>query len=355
MRPMPPTFLTVNFGCRVNAAELNQLAQSYIDQGYQPFNPEQAEGPDVIIINTCSVTKKADIESLSRIRTLRTKYPQANLVATGCARLDKIKNLPQLILISNQVKNKLTAAYTPQVEDKFSHTHRYILKIQSGCTQMCTYCIVPYRRNSLWSLPIKEAVTIVKKALDNGYQELIITGVNLEQYTPGLNNLLEILLKKTHIPLISFGSVPLNCIDNKLISLLIEYRSRLTNHLHIPLQSGADNILKLMRRQYTQKQILKTFNNLQKAPLSLTFGTDIIVGFPGETEADFQQTINICQKIGFSKIHTFRYSPRPQTYARVLWEKSPHLDPQVLRHRSRAVRQCLISSVTLPHTLPPRS
>jgi len=132
----------------------------------------------------------------------------------------------------------LNCAYTPKILDKFSHTHRFLLKIQSGCTAYCTYCTVPYQRSYLWSLPIETAVNTVISATNDGYQEVILTGVNLNQYTPGFSNLIEALLTQTEVPLISFGSIPVLCIDQKFISLISRYPSRISHFLHIPLQSA---------------------------------------------------------------------------------------------------------------------
>ena len=344
------TFLAINFGCRVNAAELNQLSQKYMDLGYTPCPVKGRVGegfsPDLIIINTCSVTKKGDIESLSRIRKLSQKYPKAEIIATGCARLDKVKDLPHLTIIQNNDKDNLSATYTPQILDKFSYTNRYLLKIQTGCTQMCSYCIVPYRRPKLWSLPIQNALNTVNNAINNGYQEIIITGINIEQYEEGFSQLLESLLKETTIPLISFGSIPINCIDNKFIELLIKYPRRISSFLHIPIQSGSDKILTSMRRPYNKQKIINTFNKLKsiKPPTlqgevaegrrGFEFGTDIIIGFPGESDADFQETLDLCQSINFSKIHAFKFSPRPNTFAHLLWQQNK-VDPKTVRQRQK--------------------
>lgn len=338
------TFAVYNLGCRVNAAESNLFAQSLIDKKYLPTKTN----PDIIYINTCSVTKKANTESLGIIRRLQKKYPKAKIIISGCASLKNLKLTKNIQVISNLKKEahlqKLNSAYTHQIKDKFSHTNRYLLKIQSGCTAFCSYCTVPQKRPYLWSLPIDIAIDTVKSAINDGYQEVIITGVNLNQYTPGFSNLLRKLLKETKIPLISFGSIPINCIDNQFISLYSDFR--LSPFLHIPIQSGSDKILKLMGRNYTQKIILEKFSLLKNiSPLlvkggvggGLTFGTDIIVGFPGETESDFQQTYNLCQKICFSKIHVFKYSPRPNTTARILFENSPKISKETLKSRSEKI------------------
>ncbi len=349
------TFLSVNFGCRVNMAETNQWSQTLIDQGYLP----DKINPSIILINTCAITKKGEKESLNKIKSLSKQYPQTKIYVTGCANFDKIKNIPNLTIFKNDQKedllNHLKSLYTSKIGDKFSHTHRYLLKVQSGCTQFCSYCIVPFKRNYLWSLSINDAVETVKKAINNGYQEVIITGVNLDQYKYGFSNLVEALLKQTDIKLISFGSIPINCIDNKFINLLSNFSFRLSHFLHIPIQSGSDKILKLMNRPYTKSDILEKFNKIKKiisrsvkvhrypgegrgARGGFQFGTDIIVGFPNETDQDFQETLDLCQQIGFSKIHTFPFSPRPNTKARIIFETSPKISKEKLKERSRIIR-----------------
>jgi threonylcarbamoyladenosine tRNA methylthiotransferase MtaB len=345
---MSKTFLSISFGCRVNAAETNQWSQLLINQG---FIPTKNKPPNIILINTCAITKKGEKESINKIKQLHQKYLNSQIYVTGCANFKKIENLSNIKIFKNHQKedllNKLKSFYSPDIKDKFSHTHRYILKVQSGCTQFCSYCIVPFRRNYLWSLPIKNAINTVNQAVKNGYKEVIITGVNLDQYKPGFSNLIESLLKKTEIKLISFGSIPINCIDKKFINLLFTFNFRLSNFLHIPIQSGSNKILKLMNRPYTVKDIKEKIRNLKLEIGNLKFGTDIIVGFPTETEKDFQETLNLCQKIGFSKIHTFPFSPRPDTKARILFENSPKITKEVLKSRSQKIRS-FISQNTLP-------
>lgn len=333
------TFLAVNFGCRVNMAETNQWSQLLINQNFIP----NSDHPNLILINTCSVTKKGEVESLGKIRLLQKKYPQAKIIATGCADLSKLKNFKNLNIISNKEKgillNKLEAIYSPKIKDKFSKTNRFLLKVQSGCTQFCSYCIVPFKRPDLFSLPINIAIKSVNQAVKNGYKEVIITGVNLDEYKYGFSKLLEELLSKTKIELITFGSIPLNCIDANFIDLFKkeEFDKRLSHFLHIPIQSASDKILKLMKRPYTSKDIKKKFKELQKIP-NISFGTDIIVGFPSESKKDFQDTYNFCKKIKFTKIHCFKFSPRPNTQARILFEESPKIEKNKTKERSLKIR-----------------
>jgi threonylcarbamoyladenosine tRNA methylthiotransferase MtaB len=329
------TFEIFSFGCRVNAAEINQISEIFIQNGFK-----KAKNANIFLVNTCAITKKGETESLSKIRVIQRQFPQAKIIATGCANFQKINNI---FYFNNKNKekllNKLFAYYSPQIGDKYTPYRRFLLKVQSGCTQNCTYCIVPQKRSYLFSLPISQAIKTIKK-IEKDYDEIIITGVNLIQYKYGFSNLLEKILKETKIKLISFGSIPLNCIDDKFLELIksANWRNRIKNFLHIPIQSGNDRILKLMHRPYNKEKILKTFNNLQSKNYDLSFGTDIIVGFPTETKKEFLDTLKLCQQIGFKKIHTFRYSPRPNTEAKNIFEKSKQIDPEELKRRSLLIR-----------------
>ncbi len=340
--PISKTFLAISFGCRVNAAETNLWSQTLINQGLTPAMANTR--PSIVLINTCAITKKGEKESINKVKTLHQKYPKAKIFVTGCANFSKIKNLNNILIFTNQEKEKLlkklNSFYTPKIKDKFSHTKRFLLKIQSGCTQFCSYCIVPYKRNYLFSLPINEAVKTVNQAIKEGYKEIIITGVNVNQYQYDLSLLIKNILNKTKIKLVSFGSIPLNCINDDFIGLFknSKYNPRLSHFLHIPIQSGSDKILTLMHRPYTKKEIMRKINNLKSTIDNLKLGTDIIVGFPTETNTDFQETFNLCQKIGFSKIHVFPFSPRPSTQARILFENSPKISKEILKSRSKQIQ-----------------
>ena len=345
----PKTFQAVNFGCRVNAAETNQLSQVLVNNNFRP----SSKNPQIILINTCTITKKGQDESIRKVKSLHRQFPQSTILVTGCAQFDKIEKLKKVHIFTNHTKQKILQnqnSYTHQIGDKFSQSHRFILKIQSGCNHFCTYCIVPLRRPSLWSITIPRAIKTINSAYRNGYREIILTGTNLNLYTPGLANLLEIILQQTKIPLISFGSIPLNCIDNKFLRLYKNPSSspRLSHFLHIPIQSGSDKILKSMNRPYTKKKIIKTFISLQSLKPVLSFGTDIIVGFPGESQKDFNQTQTLCQKIGFSKVHAFRYSPRPGTSAEKLFNQLPKIKNSEKIRRSRLICQTTLPSGQKP-------
>lgn len=329
------TFSVINFGCRVNAAESNIISQYFLNLGLSP----RAISPDLFFINTCAVTQKGEYESRANIKHLRNSNPHSLIVTSGCADLSPLD--PVHVHLSNTEKEDLLEAlhssYTPAVSDKFSKSRRYLLKVQSGCQHTCSYCIVPSRRPYSKYLSINSAISAANKACASGYREIIVTGVNLIEYLPGFSNLIEALLTQTSIPLISFGSIPLNCLDSKFMKLYLNYPSRLSSFLHVPIQSGSRRILKLMNRPYTPKTITNTLFKFQKQVPTLKFGTDIIVGFPSETDADFQDTLNLCKLIGFAKIHSFRFSPRPGTPAALLWQTT-QVKPSVINSRSRLIR-----------------
>ncbi len=331
------TFLAINFGCRVNAAETNQLSQLLVNRNFKPTD----KNPGIIIVNTCAITKKGEKESLQKIRSLKRLWPETTVITTGCADLSSFSNQKNIFILKNKDKQKILekggGEYDSKIKDKFSASKKFILKIQSGCDHYCTYCIVPYRRTKLWSLPIKDALATVKNTVKNGYTELILTGVNLDLYRPGLDKLLKNLLEKTDISLVSLGSIPTNSITPNFLNLHQKYPRRLKKFIHVPIQSGSNKILKLMNRPYTKKKIEKTLEKCLKIP-GLKLGTDIIVGFPGETEKDFQDTASLLKKFPFQKIHTFRFSSRPGTTAEKLLKKYPLIGSEKTRVRGRVVR-----------------
>ena len=352
-------FLPINFGCRANSAELNQLSQILVENKYTPIKVKSAKIPSIVIVNTCAITQKGEYESLSKIRGLRKKYGKSTILVTGCANLEKISKDKNTHVFNNDEKEAILETehktYTSKVKDKFTNDKKYLLKIQSGCRQFCSYCTVPYQRNYEFSLTPSVVISTVKKAIKDGYKELIITGVNLNEYKYKLSNLVEKILEETIIKTISFGSVPINCVDEKFTMLYknTEYRKRLSSNLHIPIQSGSDKVLKLMNRPYTKLEIIDAFSSLRKAYPEIIFGTDVIVGFPGESKQDFQETVSLCQKLSFNKIHTFRYSRRPNTLADYMYKKYPKIPSLEIKERSKIIRS--IDQTILPSHQKPQS
>ncbi|MCJ7771705.1 MAG: tRNA (N(6)-L-threonylcarbamoyladenosine(37)-C(2))-methylthiotransferase MtaB, partial [Desulfobacterales bacterium] len=231
-------YIIKTLGCKVNQYESEAVAKSLKDSGFEATLDDEA---DICIINTCTVTGKASMQSRQAIRQAIRKNPSARIVVTGCYAQTEPEKLRQITgihdIVANSRKYKISELvkhtgvndsnsvelsnldisreqdFFQSMSPVFGYRTRPFLKIQDGCNAFCSYCIVPFKRPQLWSLSIKDALLQTKKALILGFTEIIITGVNLEKYTPGLTNLVQSLLQKTSVPLISFGSVPINCID----------------------------------------------------------------------------------------------------------------------------------------------
>jgi len=324
-------YLISTLGCRLNQAESAQIEKNLLRHG---LLPAENLPPDIIIINSCVVTQKAERETKKAARHYKKLYPNAALIVTGCivnywqkTKKHKLyqKELDINFLIKNQDKKKITKILNlrkkdktikignSRLFDKYPSGGRKILPIQSGCDNFCTYCIVPYLRPT-YSYSIKDIISEIKKLEKQGIKEVILAGINISLYQPGLAKLLNQILTKTTISRIRFGSININAFSNKLIALYSK-TSRLCRHFHIPAQSGSDKILKLMKRNYSTKEFIDTVKKIKAQIPDVNITTDIIVGFPGETNNDFKKTLSFCRRLCFGKIHIFRYSPRPKTPA----------------------------------------
>jgi threonylcarbamoyladenosine tRNA methylthiotransferase MtaB len=337
---MKITFSSFAFGCRVNEAEKEALDKKMLDAGFS-FNKDR---PNIFIINTCAVTHKAEREARNLIYQIKRKNPQTKIVITGCSATYWQKNklyekLPIDLLVDNINKEFLVELIKkrllnqkkdiqPQhlegaeykLTSKFLTSNRLLLKIQDGCQRFCTFCIVPYLRG----LPKSKKIEEIVKEINNypgKISEVILTAINTEAF--GLDtgesfiDLIEKVLEKTSIPRLSFGSIHPWSITPQFINFYqkILTEKRLVNFFHIPLQSGSNTILKLMKRGYTKEEILEKLHALQKInPLSL-LATDVIVGFLGETKTEFEETYRFLEKSPLVKFHIFRFSKRKNTAA----------------------------------------
>jgi len=300
---------------------------------------------DLVIINSCVVTIKAEKEARQLARSIKRESPKAKIVVAGCW-VDKINQFGGLrpnkgidLLISNQEKwakgIKKLEKLIPKKRQRNKvniKNYRKLIRAQTGCSNYCSYCLPALIRGKPKSVAIKTVIKEVNQTVDNGALEIVLTGQNLAAYNDNGKNwldLVEQILAKTEISLIRFGSISPFLTENKEKSFqqakVVAKRltgiyqtigkDRLSAHLHLSLQSGSDKILKLMNRKYTAKEFLKIARILKKGIPDLNLTTDVIVGFPGETEKDFKQTLSLIKKVGFGKIHTFRFSKRPNTLA----------------------------------------
>lgn len=312
-------------GCRLNQAEEHEYKKALADEGFL-IVPEKEEY-DIAVVNTCAVTHKADRESRQAIRQLKKKNPAVRIVMTGCCIFNmpevdyKIEDKENFVAKFLEIFPSIGLFPRPPLQSwrgGATPRSRINVKVQTGCDNYCTYCIITRRRGPSRSVEPKKIIDQIKEIEKQGYKEIVITGVNIGQYESNninLNNLLNLILEKTKIKRIRLSSInPEYIFENKEFIDLFE-DPRLCQHLHLSLQSGSDKILKSMNRHYTSDQYLKIVKELYKKYPNFGFTTDVIVGFPGETDQDFEDTMKLVKKCKFLKIHIFRYSPRAGTPA----------------------------------------
>ena len=351
------TFTTYNLGCKVNAYELSAISSLLIKEGFKEDNNH----PDVVIINTCSVTATADQKSRQHIRKMQKLFPNAVIAVMGCYAQGNHKFIeeeikPTILLGTSHRKDVIAliqkalkegGRYTVIEENtrnfdyeelgitSYTENVRAFLKIQDGCNNFCTYCIVPYRRGKMRSRNkenvIKEAEYLVKQ----GYQEIVLSGIHVGGYGQDLkdtsfSDLVETLSNIEGLKSLRISSIEESEIDDKLINLIKE-KNNLAKHLHIPLQSGSNHVLKLMNRKYTREQFINRMKEIKKQIPDIMLSSDVIVGFPEESEEDFLDTYNLCKEC-FDMLHVFPYSMRPGTVA----AKMPNqIHPDIKKERSK--------------------
>ncbi|MEO0070060.1 MAG: MiaB/RimO family radical SAM methylthiotransferase [candidate division WOR-3 bacterium] len=313
---MTAAILTV--GCRLNQAESDCLRGGLIAQGIKVLSGEcriPIEVVDVIYINTCTVTSNADRTSLMLVREASRLSPKPYLIVLGCLAEragTQIAAIPGVDEVwCNQRKQKEIAGICPVPERS-----RALIKVQDGCDQHCSYCVVSFCRGRPVSLPIAEVALQFDQLIAQGFQEVVLTGLNLGKYQEGkkrLVDLLDTLLKRPGRFRIRLASIEPDEIDDELIAIIAD--PRICAHFHIPLQSGDDRLLQAMGRNYTTGQYRKLIEKLLKEKPDANIGADIIVGFPGEDDNSFQVTRRFLEDLPLSYLHVFPYSPRPNTLA----------------------------------------
>lgn len=320
------------FGCKVNSSEDEFFLAEALTMGYEKTNKK--EEANVIIVNGCAVTQVAAENCNAYIAKINSNLPHIKLIVTGCI-AEEINNFKNVTIVPNNEKNRVIAElaafigndismdttgneFCGGLPDKRGNHTRAFFKIQDGCDAFCSYCIIPTLRGAPISKPMEIAVKEFKECASNGFKEIVLVGIHIGLYGKGMGydliSLLKELLKIEGNFRIRLSSVEVNEIDDELISLIASNK-KLCNHLHIPLQSGSDRILQLMKRKYDVEKYIETVKKAKSAIGHLTVGSDVIVGFPGETEEDFQQTINTIKEAGTDFLHVFPYSDRKGTKA----------------------------------------
>ncbi len=342
-------FSIVTFGCKVNSYESEFMKQQLEDEGY--IFIEDRNQADIVIVNTCSVTNMADNKCKKMIRSIKRDNPKAILMVCGCTAENHREELLDLdidILIGNHEKSQVISLIDHFIKSgekyiKFydsrssvfedmriqdSSLTRAFVKIQDGCNNYCAYCIIPYVRGNIRSKDFTECVSEIKELVQKGHKEIVFTGINTGAYGKekgvyDLTDLIREISKIEDLKRIRVSSIEMTEITDKFIDEL-KNNPKLCGHLHISLQSGCDRILKLMNRKYTAQEYYDFILKIKEARPDINLTTDVIVGFPGETEEDFQECVDFCKKIGFSKIHVFPFSVREGTKAASMKEQVPN-------------------------------
>jgi threonylcarbamoyladenosine tRNA methylthiotransferase MtaB len=340
-----PAVALDSLGCKLNQAELQQLARELEQAGYRLVDsPERA---DIYILNTCTVTHVADRKSRHLLRLAHRLNPSARLVAIGCyahRAPGELKNIEGVkMVIGNDRKMDLlklldddfTRCTSPSATDVRGHSRRAraFLKVQDGCRNFCTYCIVPYVRTRELSVPAGEIIARIKEKTAAGFKEVVLTGTEIGDYENDgteLEGLLRGILAETDTPRVRLSSLQPHRISPSLVGLWSD--PRLCPHFHLSLQSGSDAVLKRMNRRYTAADFRRAAVLLRDSIPDVAITTDVIVGFPGETDGEFQETLNFCRETGFARVHVFPFSPRPGTAASKM---NGQVSDDVKKERSR--------------------
>ena len=329
-------------GCKVNTYESNAMLKIFNEAGYQEVDFKEIA--DVYVINTCTVTNTGDSKSRQMIRKAIRKNPQATVCVVGCYsqiapeeieqiegvgvvlgtqhRKDIVKYVDEYLKTGKPVIKVDNVMNLKKFEDlnidRFKNT-RAFLKIQDGCNNFCTYCIIPYARGRVRSRDKDSVLNQAKTLVANGYVEIVLTGIHTAGYGEDLDNysfydLLVDLVKIDGLKRLRISSIETSQISDEIINL-IGSNDIIVDHLHIPLQSGCDATLKRMNRKYTTSQYLEKINKIRNYLPNIAFTTDVIVGFPGESDEEFEETYNFIKEVNYSQLHVFPYSPRRNTPA----------------------------------------
>ena len=340
------TFLIKTLGCKVNTYESEFIRTLLLQNNFE----EVFDNADICIVNSCTVTNTADNKSKQVINNIKKTNPNAIVVALGCFtqfRRNEITNLIDAdIILGNKDKSKVLD-YIKEYEKtkkqivvfddmeemdfedmeikEFHHRHRAFVKIEDGCNNFCSFCIIPYVRGRVRSKDFNKCIMEINDLALSNHKEVVLTGIHTGQYNSNNKRLSDLIFKISQINQIKrirLSSVEIVELDEGMMRVLKEVPS-FVSHLHIPLQAGSDRILKLMNRRYDTNEFMNIVNEIRKIRPEISLTTDVIVGFPGESEEDFSETLKFCEKVGFAKIHVFPYSDRNGTVASKMKDKVP--------------------------------
>jgi threonylcarbamoyladenosine tRNA methylthiotransferase MtaB len=345
-------FKIAALGCRTNQYEAQAFRDQLLSMGYE----EALEGQeaDLCIVNTCTVTRSADERSRHQIRSLNRDHPDSKIFVTGCM---AEKQAPAILkidgvagVVGNKDKENLLKIAFPEADipefkiERFEAHTRAFVKVQDGCNSFCSYCIIPYVRGRSRSRRLESILDEVRGLVKNGFYEVVLTGINIGDFDGAplegekpvrLSELTREVSRIPGVERLRISSIDPDEVDDELIDVL-QSSPNCCPSMHIVLQSGSNSVLKRMRRKYTVQQFFETVDRLKAALPDFTFTTDIIVGFPGETEEEFKETLAVMDQVGFLKVHMFPYSKREGTLAARMQN---HLDPALIAQRKDVLLQ----------------
>tara|TARA_B110000495_G_scaffold203540_1_gene227788 strand:+ start:6378 stop:7646 length:1269 start_codon:yes stop_codon:yes gene_type:complete len=333
---------TFTLGCKVNQYETQLVREGLLGAGFSDAEPDQPA--DLCIVNTCTITGEGDSKSRQVIRRMNRNNPDARIVVMGCYATREPQEVADLPGVAEVVTDKreipdllgrFGVVDIPNGISGLNKRHRAYVKVQDGCLLRCSYCIIPTVRPDMFSRPLTEVLDEVRVLIDNGFSEVILTGIHLGHYGVDFNqgkpkrdwvrlsHLVRAICELSPTVRVRLSSIEATEVTRELIEVMKDFSSQVCPHLHVCLQSGSDRILRGMKRRWTRRHIIDRCE-LVKNELHLpAFTTDVIVGFPGETEKDFADTVDACRQIGFSKIHMFPFSPRKGTPAAEMEDQVP--------------------------------
>jgi len=328
------SFLIKTHGCKVNQYESQLIREQLVQAGFNEC--VAGEQPSLCIVNTCTVTEQSDAKSRQSLRKFIRKHPKALIVAVGCyveAEDEMLKEIDGVdLLINNAGKVDFIAGITPLIRcrnsfrpptsiSRFAGHTRAFIKVQNGCNNYCSYCKVPYVRGRSKSRDIIEILSEARAVAINGFREIVVTGIHLGDFGKSadisrhrLPELLEGLAAIEEVQRVRLSSIDPDEVTDELISAITGC-PKVCHHLHISIQSGSDRVLERMNRRYSRQVCLDLARRLYQLIPDISISTDVMVGFPGETEEDFGNSVKLIEQIGFSKVHIFSFSPRPGTAA----------------------------------------
>ena len=356
---MEKTFSILTLGCKVNQYESEAMSELFESRGYRQV--ENDEFSDVYIVNTCTVTNLSDRKSRQFIRKSKKKNPNSVVAVVGCysqVSPDEVKNIDGVdVVIGTTERNKIVDLIEESRESQekinivkdlknvreFANTTNFdsnnrtraYMKVQDGCNRFCTYCIIPFARGPIRSRTIEDSVREAKTLAERGFKEIVLTGIHIGSFGMDMGDmrlidLIESIAEISGIERIRLSSVEPIIISDEFMQRAVK-TGKLCDHFHLSLQSGSNNILKAMNRRYTREEYIEKANIIRKYMPHAGLTTDIIVGFPGESEEDFEDSMNIVREVGFSRIHVFKYSKRKNTKAAVMKNQ---IDGNIKKERS---------------------